>query len=367
VNPAELPLFRRFPAARGRLPHQPFLSGPTPVAPLPLLPGPAAERLFVKRDERCCPLYGGNKPRKLEFVIGRARERGARRLVTTGGLGTHHGLATTILGREAGLATTLVLVNQPLTDEVRESLRLFAAFGAEVVYGRHLAGAALGVIAALGRAQWRGERPMLVPTGGSSALGNLGLVSAGLELAEQVRAGIVPEPAEIYLPVGSGGTCAGLLVGLRLAGLASRLVPVLVTDILPPSPRRLVRAAAATLSLLRRADPSVPRVAVGRDDFPLVRRQVGAGYGAPTPAAREACQTARQAGLAVEMTYTSKCLAELLARAREGTLAGGPVLFWNTWSAVDVRAAAPHPLDGAGLPPSLARLATPEPSAGEAA
>ncbi|MDX1648953.1 MAG: 1-aminocyclopropane-1-carboxylate deaminase, partial [Myxococcota bacterium] len=71
-------------------------------------------RLFVKDDGRSSPLYGGNKPRKLEWVIGAARARGARRLVTTGGLGSHHGLATTILGRAAGLATTLVLVDQPV-------------------------------------------------------------------------------------------------------------------------------------------------------------------------------------------------------------------------------------------------------------
>ena len=78
-----------------------------------------------------------------------------------------------------------------------------------------------------------------VPTGGSGPAGNLGFVSAAYELAEQVRAGALPEPESIYVAVGTGGTQAGLTLGLRLAGLRSRLLGVLVTDILPPSPTRL--------------------------------------------------------------------------------------------------------------------------------
>ena len=96
----------------------------TAVAGLP--PGAA----WVKRDERSAPMYGGNKPRKLEFLIGNAIARRARRLVTTGRLATNHGLATTIAGRAAGLATTLVLVDQPLPGGVRESLLLQSAWEA---------------------------------------------------------------------------------------------------------------------------------------------------------------------------------------------------------------------------------------------
>ncbi|MEN8183095.1 MAG: pyridoxal-phosphate dependent enzyme, partial [Myxococcota bacterium] len=248
IGPA---LFRRFPALAGRIPHHPFLEGPTPVAPL-ALPGMAGD-LWMKRDDTSCPLYGGNKPRKLEFTVGAALHRRSRRLVTTGGLGTHHGLATTILARAAGLHTTLVLVDQPLLPEVRRSLLLFVGHGAEVIHGRTVPGAAAGVLFALARSTLRGERPTLLPTGGSSPAGNLGFVSAALELAEQVAAGELPEPREIFVAVGSGGTLAGLALGLRLAGLASRLVGVLVTDIVPPRPATLARAARRSLSLLRRA------------------------------------------------------------------------------------------------------------------
>ena len=242
-----------------------------------------APDLWVKRDDRCTPLYGGNKPRKLEFILGEAEARGARRVFTTGGIGTHHGLATTILARTCGMATTLVLVDQPVTDEVRESLRLFAAFGADVVDARSVLGAvALGVPALL-RSRLRGERAYVVPTGGSGATGNLGFVSAALELAGQIRGGELPEPAALFLPIGSGGSVAGVTLGLRLAGLATPVVGVLATDILPPSPARLARLARATLRMLRRADPAIPAPALRAADFDVAREQIGPGYGARDP------------------------------------------------------------------------------------
>jgi D-cysteine desulfhydrase len=350
---------RRRPALAGRLPHRAFLSGPTPVEALSL-PGLEPGRLFVKRDERSCALYGGNKPRKLEFLIGACLHARARRLVTTGGLGTHHGLATTILGREAGLATTLVLVDQPVTEEVRESLLLFTAWGADVVHGRNVAGTALGCARALALGQLRGERPRLVPTGGSGAVGNVGFVSAAFELAEQVEAGDLPRPGSVFVPVGSGGTQAGLVLGLRLAGLDTRVIGVLVTDILPPSPASLARAARATLRRLRQADPELPELELGPHDFELTPAQLGPGYGAATPAACDALAAAAAAGLVLETTYGAKCLAELRARATRGELPPGPVLFWNTFNAVDVKACAPQPGDPRRLPASLRRLFEPE-------
>jgi D-cysteine desulfhydrase len=353
ASPAEPALFRRFPGLALHIPHHSFLPAATPVERV-TLPGSLA--LFVKRDDRSCPLYGGNKPRKLEFSIGEALARGARRLVTSGGLGTNHGLATTILGRSAGLATTLVLVDQPVTPEVRRSLRLFACYGAEVVHGRSVRGAVWRGSRALVRAALRGERPFLVPTGGSSVGGCLGFVSAGLELGDQVAAGELPEPALVFLPVGSGGSLAGLAVGLRLAGLATRPVGVLVTDLLPPSPRSLARKARAVLRRLRRADPRVPPLDFGANDFELATAALGPGYGVETEAAREAQRLAAQAGLVLDTTYTAKCLAEVLARARAGGLPRAPILFWLTFNSIDVAAGAP-PFQREALPPSLRAIA----------
>jgi D-cysteine desulfhydrase len=355
MDSSELALFRAYPELRARFRRYPLLSLPTPVEPLPLAGLPEGS-LFVKRDDRSCSLYGGNKPRKLEFVIGAALARSAGRLITTGGLGTNHGLATVILGRDAGLATTLVLLRQPVTAGVKRALLLHAAYGAELVYGSNVPGTALQVLRVLARSGLRGEKPFLVATGGSSTRGNVGFASAALELAEQVRAGALPEPAEIYVPVGTGGTLAGLVAGLRLAGLPARVVGVRVSDILPPTRRGLARTARAVLRRLRRAHAGVPDAGVSLADFDLIHSQLGPGYGAPTPAGREAVAAAAESGLQLETTYTGKCLAAILERARRRELPRGPVLFWNTYNAVDVEARAPQPLDPAALPPRLRRF-----------
>ncbi len=352
---AELALYRAYPALAERLPRRSYLAGPTPIEPL-AMEGLPEGGVFVKRDERSCPLYGGNKPRKLEFLVGEALARGSRRLVTTGALGTHHGLATAVLGRAAGLGSTLVLVRQPVTDEVGRSLRLCAAYGARLAYGGGIAGAALQALRVLAASASRGERPYLVPTGGSSPLGNLGFVSAAFELAEQVQAGAMPEPRQIFVPVGTGGTLAGLVAGLSMAGLDARVVGVLVTDILPPSPRSLLRDARRVADWLRRRDPNLPRLEIRRDRFELATGQIGDGYGAPTEASRQAVDAAARCGLRLENTYTGKCIAELRSRARRGALPREPVLFWNTYSAVDVEARAPQALEQVALPARLQRV-----------
>jgi hypothetical protein len=129
-------------------------------------------------------------------------------------------------------------------------------------------------------------------------------------------------------------------------------VGVLVTDILPPSPRKLARMAREALERLRRRLPRIPHRELGEGDFEFVRSQLGAGYGAATEAARAAVAEAAGLGLQLETTYTGKCLAALIQRARAQPPAG-PVLFWNTFNAVDVEKSAPAPLDPAALPRSL--------------
>lgn len=348
----DLALFRAYPRLRDRVARCPFIEVPTPIEPLSL-PGLPEGRAFVKRDETSCALYGGNKPRKLEFIIGRALARRSRRLVTTGALGTHHGLATAVLGRSVGLDTSLVLVPQPITPDVRRSLELDAAWGAELVFAPRVSSAALATARVLIRSQLRGERPHLVWTGGSSALGNLGFVSAALELAEQVKQGAMPAPAEIFVPVGTGGTLVGLVLGLALAGLDTRVVGVLTTDILAPSPRRLAAKSRAALRLLRRLDPAVPSRTFAANDFRLDRSELGEGYGASTDAARAALALAADQGLELETTYTAKCFAALIARAKRGALPSGPVLFWNTYNAVDLATRTPRPPTLDALPQHL--------------
>ena len=330
------------------LPRVPLVSAPTPVHPLPRL-GRAwgLAELWTKRDDLSAVLYGGNKPRKLEYLLGRARARGCRHVLTFGGLGTNHGLATAVHAAALGLETTLVLVPQPVTPRVIENLRLAHAVGAALLPAQGLADAARRALAVLMRSAARGRRTLLVPPGGSSALGTVGYVQAGLELAAQVRDGALPEPLALFVPVGSGGTAAGLALGIRLGGLATEIVGVLVTDILPPSPGRLRRLAHAAG---HRLGGPAARVRLPRTAIRLLPDFVGPGYGAATPEAATAVEMAEALeGVPLETTYTGKCLAALRQQARLGLAAHRPVLFWNTVSSIE-------PLPPGGRLPPLAAL-----------
>jgi D-cysteine desulfhydrase len=291
----------------------------------------------VKRDDESALPYGGNKARKLEWLLGRARAGGRTRVVTFGALGTNHGLATALYAARAGLACDLVLVDQPVDERVRRRLLQFVAAGARIHYGGSVWGAALRTVGLLARH----PRAFPIWIGGSSPVGVLGFVDAGLELARQVQAGELPEPERIYVAVGTGGSAAGLALALGIAGLRSRVVGVLVTDrgTLEPSPRRIERLARRTAALLVRAGAALEpgRIALCME---LDADHRGTGYGHPTPGATEAVRRAgEEAGLRLETTYTGKTLAALLARESGRS---EPILFWNTYSGVDPELALPE-------------------------
>jgi D-cysteine desulfhydrase len=332
VSPS-LALERLFPSLSGRLPRFPLTTLPTPVHALEALArAHGIGRLWIKRDDQTSSLYGGNKPRKLEFLIGDALRRRRRAVITFGGIGTHHGLATAVAAREAGLRTLLVLLPQPVTESVRRNLLLLHACGAELHYAPTVTRVALSGLRLCARGVLRGDVPYIIPTGGSSALGCVGYVNAACELAEQVRAGELPEPDAVFVPLGSGGTVAGLMLGLKLAGLRSRVVAVLVTDILPPSKRRLVRMARGGGRLLRRHGAGVPDVAVSEADINLVTGYLGRTYGASTEEGDRARRLAGELeGIDLDHTYTAKCLAATLALARKPAYRDRSLLFWNTY------------------------------------
>jgi D-cysteine desulfhydrase len=308
---------------------------------------------WIKRDDRTGVLYGGNKPRKLELLLGAARARGRRWVLTFGGIGTHHGIATAVAAGAAGLATSLVLVPQPVTPHVQHTLLMLHALGADLHLASGTPGAVRQGLVLLAGGWLRRDPPALIPTGGTSRLGALGYLNAGLELSEQVAAGMLPEPAAIFVALGSGGTVAGLLAGLRLGGLSSRVVAVLATDILPPSHGSLLRLARACLAHWA---PDA-RITLSADDLVIEPGFIGAGYGAPTPEADAAGRMLVEAeGIPLETTYTAKCLAALMRHAATEAFRGRPLLFWNTFSSIEpARAPASVPPPDA-LPPPFRRF-----------
>jgi D-cysteine desulfhydrase len=343
-------LFDMFPATASLVPWRPLGRLDTPVEALPVLDGAADVRLFIKRDDRTSDVYGGNKVRKLEHILADAALLGRRTLITTGGAGTNHGLATALHAGALGFDVRLVVFHQPVTEQVRRNVRGFVHAGARVEYAGGEAAALYRVRQAWREAQAAGEAPYFVMPGGSSRLGAVGYVNAALELAAQVRAGVLPEPDRIFVPLGSCGTAAGLVVGCRLAGLRSRVMAVRVTTPLMANSMAVRYLAGDVLRWLRQSG-GVPDVTLGGDSLDVVTDQHGAGYGHPTEAGAAAAEWLAPRAPA-DPSYSAKALAACLDYCRRSARPGETVLYWHTSNA----AAFPESADAARLPPGLQRL-----------
>lgn len=326
------PLLDAYPALAAQVPWRPLATLPTPVEPLPALDGAGDVRLFVKRDDRTSRLFGGNKVRKLEHFLAEADLAGRTTLITLGGIGTNHGLATALHGEPLGFRVRVAMFDQPLTPWVERNLRAFATTRAELRYAGGELRAARAARDLYTEASAAGELPYFIMVGGSSRLGSLGYVNAGLELGRQVRAGEVPEPDRIFVALGSGGTAAGLAVGCRLAGLRSRICAVRASSVLVANSLTVRWLANDLAGWLRAADATVPRVWIGFGEIDVIGDQIGDGYGHPSEAGTAAREWAAPK-LELEPTYTAKALAACLAWCRRSARPGETVLFWNTASA----------------------------------
>jgi 1-aminocyclopropane-1-carboxylate deaminase/D-cysteine desulfhydrase-like pyridoxal-dependent ACC family enzyme len=337
LGPAvDCPLLRAVPALAQHLPRVPLVREPTPVE---AYPAPGCERLLVKRDDRACPSYGGNKARKLEFVLGEALARGAREVWTAGGLCSNHCTATAVYARQVGLEVTLFYSPTPLDAEERDLLLVQAHLGAR-----------LRLLPALSEWPRLGRRPapFLIPPGGSSPAGLYGYANAALELAEQVRSGEVPAPDVIYMAAASRGSVAGLAAGLSWAGLRPKVVAVETVHAGWRGARRLLPAARRARGLLGPDAP--PPLPITGD-----RRYAGIPLGVRDARVTAALAWAGERGFPADPHFSGKALAALLADLAAGSLAGQTVLFWQTHGCL------PPPLvheareTGAALPSEIAR------------
>jgi D-cysteine desulfhydrase len=315
------------------LPRVELGGGPTPVRELEALGDEGGRAPVWIKDDGAYSELGGNKARKLEWLLGDARRRNAGTVITGGALATNHGFTTALAARQLGLRSILVLVPQPVDDHVRAQLERIRATGAELRFARTVRAAVGNAVALLAREAFAGRRPYAIPPGGSVPRGCVGYVEAAFELAEQVRAGDIPEPSHAVVALGSGGTAAGLLLGLRLAGLRTRLVPVLVNDLIKLDARSVAKLGARTARFLARNGASVGEHPTERD-MTVEVTWLGAGYGHRTPEGVAAIELlGEREGVRLEPVYTAKAVAALLALNREGRFGDGPVLYWHTYRA----------------------------------
>lgn len=305
------------------LPSVPFAPAPSPVDELANLSAAlgGGPRLLVKRDDAIAFAFGGNKVRKMRLVAAQAQACGADTLITTGGVQSNHARVTAAAAATLGMKCILV-VNGATPGRPTANALLDKLLGADVRYVTARDDRAPAMERAADEVRRTGGTPFIIPLGASTPLGAAAFVDAIAELAEQID-----PPDVIVHSTSSGGTQTGLVAGCTLAGWSTRVIGVSADEssvVLERDVRVLLGGLAELLGFASDRFASV-RVVVD-DGF------VGAGYGMPTAASREAIElTARTEALFLDPTYTAKAMAGLIVRVRRREFdKDATVLFWHT-------------------------------------
>ena len=320
---SERPVFQLFPELSTLLPVDQCALLPTPVQPLPI-----REKAWIKRDDLTHTEYGGNKIRKLEFIVADARQRQAKRIVTFGAIGTNHGVATAMMCQKYGLDCIIYLFDQPVTATVSQNLRLMQGYGARLVYKKSLFRAA--------KAYYLNPYRLLPGSyflfaGGSNLYGTLGYLNAAFELQQQIDNGDCGAIKKIFCPVGSSATLAGLTYGFQLLESEIQVVGVrVVQETLGPfqactqdTVYQLMLQAQVYLQQHSRQTLAPPKQPTLLGDY------FGDGYGVATKAGVAAIERFAAEGIKLEQTYTGKAAAAFLDALQQSD---DNCLFWNTYN-----------------------------------
>lgn len=303
------------------IPRLRFAHLPTPVEELARLTralgGP---RILVKRDDQTGLAFGGNKTRKLEFLLAEAQATGATTLISGGALQSNHCRQTAAAAARFGFECILVL-NGEAPDYPSGNLLLDQLFGAEVRRISNRETRDQTMRQAYDDCVSRSKRPYLVPYGGSSATGALGYAFAVKELIEQDM-----QPDWIVFASSSGGTHAGLLLGQRVFGFNGKILGISVDE-----PAGSLKANVSALASPA-SDKLGERINFGPEDVLANDDYCASGYGVLTPAEREAIRLfARSEGLLLDPVYTGRAAAGMIDLIKQGFFkAGETILFWHT-------------------------------------
>jgi D-cysteine desulfhydrase len=285
---------------------------PTPVRRLDHTSKVLGAEVWAKVEEDC-GAWGGNKVRKLEYLLHEARSDGVTKLVAWGVGTSNWAAAVAWHGTREGFEVTAGLGGH-LPDSYR---CLYNESGTKVTL---LPRVELATVAAAYERARAGLHARLLPVGGSGGIGDIGATRCGIEIARQVQDGELPPPDTVFVAAGSCGTVAGVVVGLESSASTIPVTAVKVADWPYATPWMIARRIA---NIRRR----LARPASGPERLHLERRFLGPGYGHPTPESRAATTLAHHDGLDLDGSYGAKAFAALCDAARSGD---GPYLFVHT-------------------------------------
>ncbi len=303
------------------IPRLRFAHLPTPVEELPRLSATLnGPRLLVKRDDQTGLAFGGNKTRKLEFLVAEALEQGARMLISAGAIQSNHCRQTAAAAARHGLACTLVLTGDA-PHEASANYLLDQLLGVDIVTVTDRKDRDRVLQETFDKAAAEGKKPYLVPYGGSSPTGALGYAFAMQELVEQNV-----DADWIVFGTSSGGTHAGLVLGQRLFGFKGKVLGISIDESEAWLKERVSKLASDASEKLGGRIQFTPADVLANDAY------CRAGYGVLTEAEREAVKLfARTEGLLVDPVYTGRAAAGMIDLIRKGFFEKDEaVLFWHT-------------------------------------
>ena len=341
-----------YPGLAEQLPKIRLADLPTAIAEQSLSTPKGRRKIAIKRDDLTGRLYGGNKVRKLEYLLRRASDRHAKRIATFGTVASNHALATALYAKSLGFECTCLLSHQSRTANAARMLNMQLHNGSEIVaHG----GSYADRVRTLRRYLWH-RQAWVIPAGGSNWLGTVGFVNAGLELAAQILAGETESPDRLYVATGTMATAVGLSLGLTLAGLATEIQAVRVTEKFICNPEAMRRLTIKTAKILHNLDPSIPVDLAERTRYRLRDGFLAGGYARTDAATDDAVRIARdELDLALETTYTGKAMAAMLHDLDQAAHARQSVLFWNTYNSRPLPANSGQPKDVSRLPKEFLR------------
>jgi D-cysteine desulfhydrase len=306
------------------IPRLHFAHLPTPIEELPrlstALDGP---RILIKRDDQTGLAFGGNKTRKLEFLVAEAREQGAKTLISGGALQSNHCRQTAAAAARFGFDCILVL-NGEMPEHPSANLLLDQLFGAEIVTIKERALRDQVLQDTFDKALALGRKPYLVPYGGSSPTGALGYAFALQELMAQIKD--IGSLDWIVFGTSSGGTHAGLVLGQRVFGYAGHVLGISIDESETWLKEHVSKLASDASEKLGERIEFTPAEVLANAEY------CGAGYGVLTDAEREAVRLfAKYEGLLLDPVYTGRAAAGMIDLIRKGFFKKDEtVLFWHT-------------------------------------
>ncbi len=334
-----IPLFKEFPRLGENLAYVDFFAKPTPVTRLKNI-GKAIglDNLYIKQDGLTGSPFGGNKVRKLEFILADAVKKGFQEVMTFGYAGSNHALATSIHAKKLGLHSISMLLRQHNAQYVRNNLLMSLYNNTEIHHytGKKILSCAIPVQNLLHKIK-RGKKPYNIPPGGSTPRGITGFINAAFELNEQIKQNKIPKPDLLYIGLGTCGTYIGLLIGFKVLGLNIKIVPVRIIEHSVANEKVMTGYFRRTVNFLCSIDNTFPRISllprdlIPRDEF------LGLGYAQFTRAGIKAIKMMEEnEGIKLDGTYTGKIFSAIINDAGKGILQDKNVLFWNTLNSRDI-------------------------------